>query len=63
MSGMFIVANHKQDLQPQRPKEKKTAEFPSDMEHICFLSNLPKKTLYFWLNRYKKLDITAASGY
>ena len=28
MLGIFIVSNHKQDLQPQKPK--KTVEFPSD---------------------------------
>ena len=43
---MFIVANHKQDLQTQKPKNL-TVELPSDIEHIRFLSNLHKKTLYF----------------
>ena len=37
---MFIVANQRQDLQPQKPK--KTVEFSSDMEHIRFVSNLLK---------------------
>ena len=41
MPGMLIVANHKQDLQPQKPK--KTVEFPSDMEHICL--NLKKPSI------------------
>ena len=54
MSGMFIVANHKQVLQPQKPK--KTVEFPSDMESF-------EKPLYFWLYMCRKFDKTAATGY
>ena len=30
-----VITNHKQDLQPQKPK--KTDEFPSVMKQICFV--------------------------
>ena len=61
-SGMFIVANHKQDLWPQ--KTKKSVAFPSDMEHICSVSNLLTKPLIPLTHVQEiKLDITAATGY
>ena len=60
MSETFIVANHKQDLQPQ--KTKKTVEFPSDLEHIRFVSN-PLKTPSISLLLSKKFDKTTATGF
>ena len=50
---MFIVANHKQGLQPQKPK--KTVEFPSDMEHIRFVSNLLKNPSISGYTRVRNL--------
>ena len=62
MLGMFIVANQRQDLQPQ--KLKKTVEFSSDMEHISFVSNLlknPSISVYTCVRNLIKLLLQAIS--
>ena len=47
---MFLVVNHEQDLQPQKPK-KKQMSFHWSQNTICFVLIGLKRKLYFSFTR------------